>query len=178
MDIGSILLIVAILILVAIFISRPLMERTTESTGNADQDISSLLAQRDQVVAKIQELDDDNNLGKIPAEVYPIQREALLQSGADILRQIDAYQVTPATENTQDRLEAAIAARRLASDGAQNPIKKNGTAVPPVPDDDLEQKIASRRRLRQGKAGGFCPKCGKPVQEDDRFCPKCGATLV
>jgi predicted amidophosphoribosyltransferase len=29
----------------------------------------------------------------------------------------------------------------------------------------------------QGKAAGFCPKCGRPVQAADRFCPKCGATL-
>jgi hypothetical protein len=178
MDIGSVLLIVAILILVGIFISRPLVERSTTTIGYAEQDISSLLAERDQVVAKIQELDDDYNLGKVPGEVYPSQREALLQHGADILRQIDTYQATLAPDNAQDRLEAAIVARRLASDSSQNSIKKNGTAVPPVPDDDLEQKIASRRRLKQGKAGGFCPKCGKPVQEDDHFCPKCGATLI
>jgi hypothetical protein len=177
MDIGSILLIVAILILVGIYISRPLLERRTATIGYAEQDISTLLAERDQVVAKIQELDDDYNLGKVPTEVYPTQREALLQHGADILRQIDANQVAPATVNAQDRLEAAIVARRIASDSTQNLIKKNGNAVPPVPDDDLEQKIASRRRLKQGKAGGFCPKCGKPVQENDRFCPKCGATL-
>lgn len=178
MDIGSILLIVAILILVGIFISRPLMEQSTISIGYPEQDISTLLAERDQVVAKIHELDDDYNLGKVPTEVYPTQREALLQYGADILRRIDAYQVTHANENAQGRLEAAILAQRLAADSTQNSIKKNGNAVPPVPDDDLEQKIASRRRLKQGKAGGFCPKCGKPVQEDDRFCPKCGATLL
>jgi hypothetical protein len=178
MDIGSILLIVAILILVGIFISRPLLERSTTSIGYEKQDISALLAERDQVVAKIQELDDDYNLGKVPTEVYPSQRDALLQHGADILRQIDTFQVTPAPDNAQDRLEAAIMARRLASDSTQTSVKKNGNAVPPIPDDDLEQKIASRRRLKQGKAGGFCPKCGKPVQEDDRFCPKCGATLI
>ena len=178
MDIGSILLIVAILLLVGIFISRPLIEHSPATVRYADQDISTLLAERDQVVAKIQELDDDYNLGKVPTKVYPTQREALLQHGADILRQIDAYQVIPTTENAQDRLEAAIVAQRLVSDGTQNSIKKNGNAVPPVPDDDLEQKIASRRRLRQGKAGGFCPKCGRPVQEVDRFCPKCGANLI
>ena len=178
MDIGSIFLILAILIPVVIFISRPLMDRSATSAIYAEQDISTLLAERDQVVATLRELDDDYHLGKIPTEIYPTQRQTLLQNGADILRQIDAYQMTSATGTAEDRLEAAIVARRLTSDGAQNSIKKNGNAVPPVPDDDLEQKIASRRRLRQGKAGGFCPKCGRPVQEVDRFCPKCGATLV
>ena len=177
MDIGSIFLILAILIPVVIFISRPFMERATTPASYAEFDISSLLAERDQVVGTLQELDDDYNLGKIPAEIYPTQRQAMLQHGADVLRQIDVYQMSTATETAEDRLEAALIARRSTSDGAQSSNRKNGNAVPPVPDDDLEQKIASRRRLRQGKAGGFCPKCGKPVQETDRFCPRCGATL-
>jgi hypothetical protein len=178
MDIGSIFLILALLIPVAIFISRPLLERSATSVSHAEQDISTLLARRDQVVATIQELDDDYNLGKLPAENYPSQRQTLLQNGADILRQIDGYQLSPGPGTAEDRLEAAIIARRLTLDANHSPARKNGNAVPPVPDDDLEQRIASRRRTMQGKAGGFCPKCGRPVQAADRFCPRCGATLV
>ncbi len=177
MDIGSIFLILAILVLVALFISRPLIERTAAPRKQPQQALSSLLAQRDQVVASLQELDDDYNLGKIPAEVYPAQRLFLLQSGAEILRQIDAQQSTSVKETAKDRIEAALTARRLAPAGVNNNGRKNGNAVPPVPDDDLEQRIALHRRERQGKAGGFCPKCGKPVQATDRFCPKCGTTL-
>lgn len=178
MDIGSIFLILAVIIPVVIFIGRPLMERDAKSSSGQGLDISSLLAERDQVVATLQEMDDDYNLGKIPTEYYAPQRQLLLQHGADILRQIDTYQKTSTTGVAEDRLEAAVIARRLASEGNQNSIKKNGNAVPPVPDDELEQMIASRRRQRQSKAGGFCPKCGKPVQEIDRFCPRCGANLV
>jgi len=177
MDIGSIFLILAILIPVVIYISRPLLERTTTSSNPPEQDISTLLAERDQVVTTLQELDDDFNLGKIPSDIYPAQRLTLLQNGADILRNIDAYQMAPAIGTAEDRLEAAIISRRITFDGSQTSVRKNGNAVPPVPDDDLEQRIASRRRLRQGKAGGFCPKCGRPVQAVDRFCPRCGATL-
>src|SRR4030067_3269780 len=177
MDIVSFFLIPAILIPVVIYISPPLWERTTTPSSHPEQDISTLLAERDQVVATLQELDDDFNLGKIPSDIYPAQRLTLLQNGADILRNIDAYQMTPATGTAEDRLEAAIVSRRVTFDGAQTSVRKNGNAVPPVPDDDLEQRIASRRRLRQGKAGGFCPKCGRPVQAVDRFCPRCGAIL-
>ncbi len=178
MDIGSIFLILALLILVLLYISRPLLERSTTSGNPPQQDISTLLAERDQVVGSIQELDDDYNLGKIPSESYPTQRLILLQNGADILRQIDDHQLASNTMTAADRLEAAIVARRLTLDTNQSPAKKNGHAVPPVPDDALEQRIASRRRSMQGKAGGFCPKCGRPVQESDRFCPRCGATLA
>lgn len=177
MDIGSIFLLLAIFIPVALYIIRPLIERRMPVTGQAYQDVSHLLAERDQVIAALQELDDDYHLGKIPEEVYPSQRNAMLQSGADILRQIDALQQTITSTTAEDRLEAAIVARR--SSFSPNPAlsRKNSNAVPPVPDDDLEQLIASRRRLRQGKAGGFCPRCGQPVQAIDHFCPKCGATL-
>jgi hypothetical protein len=177
MDIGSIFLILALLIPVVIFISRPLFEFNRNNNDLNEQDISALLAKRDQVVATIQELDDDYNLDKIPAEDYPNQRLALLQDGAVILRQIDSYQVAPSTITAEDRLEEAIVARRLTLEAEPVSAKKNGNAVPPVPDDELEQRIASRRRMMSEKAGGFCPNCGRPVQISDRFCPKCGASL-
>lgn len=178
MDIGSIFLILALLILVVIYIGRPLMERSVPNASREEQDISTLLAERDQVVATLQELDDDFHLGKIPSETYPTQRLSLLQNGADILRQIDAYQPATGAATAEVRLETAVAARHLSLDDTQASLRKNGIAIPPVPDDDLEQRIASRRRTRQGKAGGFCPKCGRPVQAADRFCPRCGATLA
>lgn len=178
MDIGSIFLILAILIPVVIYIIRPLMERQVISPNMSDQNLSTLLAQRDQVVSAIKELDDDYNLGKIPSDIYPTQRQTLLQSGVEILQKIDTQGSLPSHTNPEDRLEEAIISRREAFEDAIAPARKNGNAVPPVPDDDLEQRIASHRRLRLGKAGGFCPKCGKPVQATDRFCPRCGATLA
>ena len=177
MDIGSIFLILALLIPVIIYIIRPIIEHSWIPAAQTEQDLSTLLAERDHVVASIKELDDDYNLGKIPAEDYPPQRLTLLQNGADLLRKIDGLQIAPSNLSTEDRLEAAIIARRQNLDASHSSLRKNGNAVPPVPDDDLEQKIASRRRSMQGKAGGFCPKCGRPVQTIDRFCPRCGAAL-
>lgn len=178
MDIGSIFLILALLIPVVIFISRPLFERSVSEISTSERDLSTLLAERDRVVASIQELDADYTLGKIPSESYPPQRSILLQNGADILRQIDAYQTATTFLTTEERLEAAILTRRQTLETATVAVKKNGHSVPPVPDDDLEQRIAVRRRTMTEKAGGFCPKCGKPVQTSDLFCPKCGATLT
>jgi hypothetical protein len=175
MDIGSIFLILALAIPVVIFIGRPLFDLVPSSRQPARQAISALLAERDQLVAAIQELDDDFNLDKIPAENYSSQHLGLLKKGADVLRQIDTYQSSTASTAAEERLEDAIQKHRLSLD--VNHTRKNGNAVPPVPDDDLEQKIATRRRTMQGKAGGFCPKCGRPIQVSDRFCSHCGATL-
>jgi NADH pyrophosphatase NudC (nudix superfamily) len=175
MDIGSIFLILALLVPVLIFIGRPLFEQNLNTRTQGRQVISTLLAERDQLVATIQELDDDFNLGKVPSENYSSQRLGLLQKGAEVLRQIDTYQSTSTRTTAEERLEAVILKRHQALD--VNHVRKNGNAVPPVPDDDLEQMIATRRRTMQGKAAGFCPKCGKPVQISDLFCPRCGATL-
>jgi len=176
MDIGSIFLILAVFIPVTLFILRPIIERRLVPATQSGPDFSTLLAERDHIIATIKELDDDYNLGKIPAEDYPSQRLVLLQNGAEILRNIDSFDSQLNIKSPEDRLEAALIAHRQNLETNHSP-KKNGNAVPPVPDDDLEQKIAIRRRLMQGKAGGFCPKCGRPVQTIDRFCPHCGATL-
>lgn len=178
MDIGSIFLILALLIPVAIFIIRPIIEHKFAPEGHTDQGLSTLMAERDQVIASVQELDDDYKLGKIPDNDYAPQRVDLLQNGAEILRKIDELKSMPLNQAAGDRLEAAIMAHRQILDAGQSPTRKNGNAVPPVPDDDLEQKIAFRRRSMQGKAAGFCPKCGRPVQVTDRFCPRCGTVLA
>jgi len=179
MDIGSIFLILGLLVLVGLFVSRPLFERRAAQVSAMDHVVSTLLAERDRILSALQELDFDFTLGKIPAEDYPAQRVALLQSGADVLRQLDAYQVGSAETDLEARLEAAIAARRAdAAVLAAIPNNAGRRSLPAAPDDSLEALIASRRRERNGKSAGFCPNCGRPVQKSDRFCPKCGANLA
>jgi len=178
MELGSIFLILALLVPTILFIASPLLDRSKSPVSSTDQDLSALLARRDQVISTIQELDEDYTLGKIPADNYPQQRSALLFSGADILRQIDTLQVSTSQVPAEDRMEEAIQRQQLVPETTPTVVKRNGNAVPPVPDDELEQKIASRRRELSEKAAGFCPKCGRPVHASDRFCPKCGAALV
>jgi len=192
MDLGSIFLVLALLIVVVLFISRPFfgLKPIPENTlvNQEEHDVSALLADRDQVLDALQELDFDHALGKIPEEEYPAQRKILLDRGANILRELDAHQDTSTStqESANDvdaRLEAAIAARRADVRGdasaALTPVpQQTQSAAIEDADDDLEYMIANRRRKRNDKAAGFCPKCGGPVQKSDQFCPKCGATLV
>lgn len=178
MDIGSIFLILGLFVLVGLFIARPILEHKAVSISQEDHQVSSLLAERDQILNALQELDFDFALGKIPEADYPGQRGALLQHGADILRRLDALRLETNHDDAESRLEAVIAARR--ADAASRRAAPNGAAgrVVHAPDDDLEAVIASRRREHKEKAVGFCPQCGRPVQKSDRFCPKCGATLA
>jgi len=183
MDIGSILLILALLVMVGLFISRPFFERKEPTAvvqlKQEEHQRSALLAERDRLLIALQELDFDYTLGKIPEEDYPQQRAILIQKGVDTLRQLDALQPEGKVEDADARLEAAIAANR--ADAARPAVLPNGRKQVPaaiaVPDDDLEIVLANRRRIRQEKATGFCPQCGGPVQKSDRFCPKCGARI-
>jgi len=169
MDIGSIFLVLALLVMVAVFVSRPLFEnRVTASSPAVDQmehKRSTLLAERDRTINALYELDFDNALGKIPSEEYPQQRAILLEHGAAILRQIDALQ---------------DAGAESSSPPASGPLPAQGEIKPkPVdPNDELEILLANRRRSKQGKSAGFCPKCGVPLQKSDQFCPKCGVGLA
>lgn len=178
MDIGSIFLILGLLILVGLFIGRPLYERTATAVSQEEHDLSSLLAERDRLLTALQELDFDNTLGKIPEEDYPQMRAALMQRGAGVLRQLDGYGVGAADADAETRLETAIAARRADAVGQGNGTRARPAAVLAEADDDLETLLANRRRTRSEKSAGFCPKCGGPVQKSDRFCPKCGATVA
>lgn len=175
MDLGSIFLILGLLVLVGMFIARPLVERKAAGLSQEDHEYSGLMAERDRILIALQELDFDFALGKIPEGDYPPQREDLLQHGAEVLRKLDTFRPEAANADIEARLEAAIAARRADAAPVQPAPNGSGRSLPHSPDDALEAIIASRRRERSEKAGGFCPKCGRPVQKSDYFCPRCGA---
>jgi hypothetical protein len=168
MQLTALFFTLAILILVAIYLYAPFMERRARRVTEEEHELSALMAERDRVINSLQELDFDFKLGKIPEEDYPTQRSSLLQKGADILRRIDSIAPQPASAQDADaRIEKAIAARRADASIAK--------AEPS--DDDVESMIAARRKVRKEKSSGFCPKCGKPVMVSDRFCPSCGKSL-
>jgi hypothetical protein len=183
MDIGAVFLLLALLLLVALYIARPFLERQPDAILPAGNETSTLLAERDRILTALHELDFDHTLGKIPSEDYPAQRSSLLQRGAAILRQLDELPSPRGTtapeakrsggeaggevKSAEDRLEAAIASRR--ADAAEKLTSVN--------DEDLEAMIAKRRGSRKDKAAGFCPKCGRPLLSSDSFCPQCGYAL-
>jgi ribosomal protein S27AE len=151
MNLVTIFLLIALVALVALYVTRPFVTHQ-RSVRSVDQGLSALMAERDRILTALQELDFDHTLGKVSEEEYPSQREILVQRGAGILRQLDEHLGTG---------------------------NKTAKSIPgsTASDDDLEDLIARRRSTRKEKTGGFCPKCGKPVLLSDRFCPKCGYSL-
>ena len=180
MDLGSLFLILAVVLLVGVYVSRPFFQpggkkRLVEADSaaqDAERQRSALLAERDRIILALQELDFDQVLGKIPPEDYPEQRAALLQGGADVLRRLDSLGELEQGTSAEDRLEAAVAARRV--DAVVKSARHPSIAGE---EDEVEALVTARRKARLEKAGGFCPKCGKPVTKTDQFCSRCGAVL-
>ena len=163
MEPGAIFLLLIVLAFIVLFVTRPFFERRHARAVENSQEYSSLLADREHLLTALQELDFDQSLGKIPAEDYPAQRAALLQKGADVLRQLDA--LLPVTEKP--------AVGKVQISGST----PNANANVPLSDDDLDDLLSKRRYSRNGKTAGFCHQCGKPVLQSDVFCPSCGSTL-
>ncbi|HSV85742.1 MAG TPA: zinc-ribbon domain-containing protein [Levilinea sp.] len=171
MDFGSIFLILSLAVIAALFVSRPLLQRQLATTQQVqrqmrteDHQRSALLAERDRLVVALYDLDFDHALGKIPAEDYPALRALLLQTGADIFRQLEALGYK----------EESPAASGSASGAAHS---RKDRPVIAEPNDELEEMIAAYRKERQEKSAGFCPNCGKPVRKSDKFCARCGTSI-
>lgn len=168
MELGSIFLVLAVLVLVGIYLYAPFMSRTRRMATNEMHETSALKAERDRVINSLQELDFDHKLGKIPAEDYPEQRAELLKKGAEILRQLDELEpILSSARDAESRIEKAAASKR--ADSSSTAAELN--------DDDIEAMIAARRKQHKSKSAGFCPSCGKPVLVSDSFCPSCGKSL-
>ena len=165
MEFGAILLLLVVLMVVILFVARPLTGQRFVRSYH-EQKTSSLLAERERILNALQELDFDQTLGKIPADEYPSQRSQLLAKGAAVLRQLDELKDTEANAPEED-LEAAISKRRAAVTSGKGSLS----------DDEIEDLVAKRRTGGKDKAAGFCPRCGKPVLRSDQFCPSCGKAL-
>lgn len=168
MELGSLFLVLAVLVIVGVYLYAPFTTRARRARVSESHEVSALKAERDRVINALQELDFDFKLGKIPSEDYPEQRALLLQKGADILRKLD--EIAPVSSSARDaetRIEKAAAAKRADS----------AAKVAEPSDEDLEAMIASRHREHKTRSAGFCPKCGKPVLVTDKFCPSCGKAL-
>lgn len=115
MPLSSILLLLALLVLVALFVARPFLDpRSADEVDYADE-ISPWIAERDRVLDALAELDNDFQLGKVPEDVYQPQRSQLLAKGAQALGELEKLDVmrSKADHNlSDDELEKLIAARK------------------------------------------------------------------
>jgi hypothetical protein len=183
MELGVILLLIALLLGVGLYLAAPLMSSHSERAVQETQEVSSLMAERDRIITALQELDFDFKLGKIPEEDYPVQRAELLQTGAGVLMKLD--HLTPNTSSgngfpNEARKGVTVVSRleqAASADQANGSIRDASNKFDRITDDEIESMLAARRKARKTKSAGFCPRCGKSVLITDLFCPHCGKAL-
>ncbi|MER3513832.1 MAG: hypothetical protein C4310_05135 [Chloroflexota bacterium] len=181
MDTGSLLLGLALLIVVAAFVLRPLVEKSGARVAHARSNArengtrAALLRQRDAIYAAIRELDFDFRLGKISEEDYHPQRERLALQGVAILKQLDALS-PDGDAGLEGEIEAEIARRRRKRTGPSGqtaPARQAGLS-----DAEIEAQIrALRRKSATSPVASACPRCGATTSPEDHFCRNCGAAL-
>src|SRR5262245_14116945 len=93
MDLGVVFLLLVVLLGVVFYLAAPLMIRDPGQTMSGNREASALLAERERVINALQELDFDYQLGKIPDEDYPGQRNELIRKGVEILKKLDEMNV-------------------------------------------------------------------------------------
>ena len=116
MALGSIFLFLALLIIVALIVASPLIEGKSEQSLPTDR-TSYWLAERERVMDALAELEADRQLGKVPDDVFPVQRRQLVAKGALALKEIEKVsKKRPKAEHRvikgDDALEEMIAAYR------------------------------------------------------------------
>lgn len=155
MEIGSVLILMAILLPVVAYLAQPILTGQGVVVSKRDRRLSTLEAERERLLAYIQEMDMDNSMGKIPQEDYEAERTLLLAQGADILRQIDAL----------------TGKKGEAKPRAADPVERSLES-------ELEARVARMRTVRDEKVSQFCAQCGGEITASDRFCSACGTEVA
>lgn len=143
--IGSILLGLALLIIVALFLLRPFFNAPPQAKTLSRR--QELLLQKEATLEAIRALDFDHDTGKLPDAEYEQQRTILMRDAAATLKALDEMPAGPADEDVYVQIEAAVSLireQRAASGGVPAHFCANcGQSL------DANDK--------------FCAHCGQPV---------------
>ncbi len=163
MDLGSLLLALALILLVVAFVARPLLERAARRESampGAEQAADDLAAQRETTLIELRDLDFDHTTGKVSDDDYAAQRARLVAKGAQILRALDQLPVADSSATDLDaEIERLVAARRQTS-GVKT----------------VEKTLPVKTHL-QPVSGNQCPHCQQAIHPGDKFCARCGAKI-
>ena len=156
MDMGSLLLGLALLVVVVFIALRPLVEQQ----GVNDQPATvaeQLINSRERVLVQLRDLDFDDATGKINADDYAAQRAKLVVEGVAILKQLDALGVTSdeaeaSSAAPDDAIEAAVARQRALRAQPAWPWRRRWS-----------RRVTKLRRPWRGRARGE-PRPSQPLQ--------------
>ena len=147
MDFGSLLILLGLIVAVAAYLAKPLVENRATPVTAGDRRLSALQADREAILTMIREIEMDHAMGKISLDDYQAQRASLVARGSAVLREIATLGGTGEPDSVDAAIEAAVAERR-----GRAPEKPVGFCA------------HCGRALQRGDR--FCASCGTPVREE------------
>jgi hypothetical protein len=175
MDLGFILLGLALIGAVIFLVAQPFLERHSlrERPPRAADDLT---AEREGVLIALRDLDFDHSTGKLTDDDHAAQRTQLLARGAKVLKQLDALGGAVPDDDVESAIERAVAARRKGSAAQPAPLT---SAVARCPTCRAEVRAADRFCASCGGAlARVCAQCAAPLAAGDQFCGACGAAVA
>jgi uncharacterized membrane-anchored protein YhcB (DUF1043 family) len=157
MDIGALLIGIALLILTIPFVIGPLRSRKPLRQENQEPPGSDLKTRKDQILTSLAELDFDHQLGKVADEDYQAVRQHLMATAGEVLQQPAA----PA----DDEIEQLIATYKQSNSGHRQ-CSRCGRP--------LRAKDRFCSGCGESRLPDTCSRCGQTFAPSDLFCTSCG----
>lgn len=145
MAIGSILLGLSLLILLVLYLARPVLTAQPQAASIVSGH-QQLEQEKEAYLDEIRALDFDYETGTIPEGVYEQQRAQLMEDAAGVLKALD--DLPPEGDDATSQIEAAVAVRRQ-----QATISSNG-----------QSSYCTQCGQPLDAGDKFCARCGQPRQ--------------
>lgn len=173
MTIGAIFFSIAILVVVGLYLARPLLQ-PPHTRKEQMSPYENLLSQKETILYQIQSLDLDYETGKISESEYQEQREVLMVEAKTIMIQLDEFEMS--VDDAISSLENAFEPESISSldQDIETAIAiRRHEKLQSLEDPEQMESTAALISSRNGGAN-FCVQCGEPIDKGDKFCAHCG----
>lgn len=162
---------VALALVVAVLITRPLRASTIAASED-DSQLSDLLARREAAYQILRDLDGDFAQGKTSEDDYRPMRVQALAQAAEIVAQLDQTTTQASLSKGAVPTSKPNAHTAKSKPAAQHPVTKDQRRLP-------KTKKAQRARRNEPVTtrNSACPNCSTAHAPNDAFCRKCGKVL-
>jgi hypothetical protein len=171
MTIGSIFLALALLVLVGLYVARPLIKPVSRSRSRLTT-YQALFAQKEAILVQIRSLEFDYNTGKLTDADYHRTREEFMVEAEDIFRRLDELEERGGTVEPASATTATGSTSDFESEIEAAVVRRRSQPAPIAPESSQIQPSVSNGKTR------YCPECGRPTDPDDKFCANCGHKLL
>ncbi|MGB7292303.1 MAG: zinc ribbon domain-containing protein [Thermodesulfobacteriota bacterium] len=170
----EIIILLAIVILTAVFITLPFFRKNTEVENPIEQksnpienpaliELKKLTSEKELLYTALNDIEFDYGLGKLSREDYDELKREYQAKAVSVLKEIDEISKGLHSTELEDELEKEITAIRKSKSHDEN---------------EIEDEILKARKQHNDKNRYLtCINCGRQYSAGDLFCSRCGIGL-